>query len=405
MARVVGRRDVMAKRYLRYTDRRLHAILYWLYGLGSIGLASIGLAAAGCTLQRTPLRFDPQTDSGPFIVDATADTHRPPDASMDAPVESSTCPSERCDGLDNDCDGEIDETDPQLGSSCTFGVMGTCSGMLVCDGVGLVCRPNNPVGGELCNGIDDDCDTRVDEDVAMVGETCGVGANDFCIGQFACTGASLICSLEPSAIGTETCDGNDEDCDGTVDESPTLPATCDVVPGCAGRPIGCRGGQVQCATNNETCNNIDDDCDGNIDEDQASCDACIRRRNDSRDYLFCLKNRNWTDAQMVCAQLGMQLARVDNESEDLWIDAQADDLAPPTEAWWLGLRDVVANSMSLKSDYRWYPEGTSGTVPYDDWDSGEPNGSSSDQCARIKSNNAWGDLPCDANINFVCETL
>jgi hypothetical protein len=81
----------------------------------------------------------------------------------------------RCDGLDNDCDGQADEPWPELGMPCDDGKLGACrnGGALACasDQNGTHCDlslppdavPNaGPDAPELCNDIDDNCDGIVD---------------------------------------------------------------------------------------------------------------------------------------------------------------------------------------------------------------------------------------------------
>ncbi len=83
----------------------------------------------------------------------------------DAPAAA----SERCTGRDDDCDGRVDEEDPKLERpegypACRIGDAPGCSGAWVCAGAeGWRCEPTEP-RAELCNGLDDDCDGEVDED-------------------------------------------------------------------------------------------------------------------------------------------------------------------------------------------------------------------------------------------------
>jgi len=73
---------------------------------------------------------------------------------------------EACDGLDNDCDGKIDEGNPGGGGSCDTGLLGVCSsGELACESGSLQCNQTTSSGDEVCDGLDNDCDGAVDEGV------------------------------------------------------------------------------------------------------------------------------------------------------------------------------------------------------------------------------------------------
>ena len=71
---------------------------------------------------------------------------------------------EACDGLDNDCDGMLDDGLPLTIPCDESNGFGTCEGLATCSGTqGWVCDAMVPLA-ESCNGIDDDCDGSVDED-------------------------------------------------------------------------------------------------------------------------------------------------------------------------------------------------------------------------------------------------
>jgi hypothetical protein len=75
----------------------------------------------------------------------------------------------RCDSLDNDCDGMVDEPFPLKGTACNNGELGACriAGTYVCNmaGTGVACNAPASGGGtaETCNGLDDDCDGVLDD--------------------------------------------------------------------------------------------------------------------------------------------------------------------------------------------------------------------------------------------------
>ncbi|MCA9545600.1 MAG: VWA domain-containing protein, partial [Myxococcales bacterium] len=123
------------------------------------------------------------------------------------------------------------------------------------DPAGLVAALGQAVGNarprELCDGDDNDCDGRTDEDFPQLGRPCSVGSGE-CrtdgVIQCAADGSGTVCSADPGDAGLENCNGLDDDCDGQVDE-------------------GVRNRCGDCGPEpGELCNGLDDDCDGAVDE-------------------------------------------------------------------------------------------------------------------------------------------
>jgi hypothetical protein len=173
-----------------------------------------------------------------------------PDCASDA-----DCPAGVC--VDGVCDFETEpwacaaDTDCPAGATCVAGACVT------------VCTP----AAEVCNGIDDDCDGVVDEDCSCAaGETmCGGACVDTLFDEMNCGACGMACAAGQSCLRgvcvVDTACTTDADCD---DGDPATVDTC-----VAG--VCDHGGA--CVPAAEVCNGLDDDCDGLVDED-PSCGGC-----------------------------------------------------------------------------------------------------------------------------------
>jgi len=225
--------------------------------------------------------------------------------------------SESCNGLDDDCDGDVDEgllTDEWYPDADGDGfgdasaapvedcqvVPGHVLNDLDCDdGAPLV----SPLADELCNGVDDDCDGDVDEDDAADaliwyedwdGDGFGdpTSTEEACAAPIGYVADAADCDdgdpdIHPGA--DELCNGVDDDCDGDVDEDDAIDAptwyrdhdgdgygdagvsadACDAPPNFVADATDCNDGDPDIHPGaDELCNGIDDDCDPSTYEQQ-----------------------------------------------------------------------------------------------------------------------------------------
>jgi len=202
---------------------------------------------------------------------------------------------------DYDEDGRGDACDPDAdgdGSANVDDCLPLDEGAVGPDG-----RPDT-----TCDGIDDDCDGELDEE--FVPGDCDTGEPGICaVGLESCVGMELWCVQQHEPEDDDpACDGLDSDCDGELDED-YVPVACDSgLPGiCADGETVCEDGAPQCVPDiapdevEEICDDdLDNDCDGEVD-DGCRFDFAASQEIDGR-TVRCGSVSN-TDAYFQCNDL------------------------------------------------------------------------------------------------------
>jgi len=275
-------------------------LVFILFGCGGDECPA-GSVAVGdrCTAVDAGDAPDANGDDGGRDLGPGEDSATPPiDAGQDSCVGSG---AEVCNGIDDDCNGSIDEgvttTYFRDADADMFGAiamsMSACaqpSGYVVdstdCDDTAPAISPG---AIEACNGVDDDCDSMTDEGVTTTfyadadGDMYGVTAMAMMacampIGYVATGGDCDDTATATYPGATELCDAADNDCDSSPDEGFAcvrgVSRACTTSCGSAGTgactatcavPTG-----AACTPPAEACNFADDDCDAVVDDGVGS---------------------------------------------------------------------------------------------------------------------------------------
>jgi hypothetical protein len=155
----------------------------------------------------------------------------------------------------------------------------------------------NPGAEEMCNGLDDNCDGLVDEEngdcsqgyVCLLGDcfeecidqdgdgydNCEIGEEDDDDKEVDCDDSDIW--INPGRL--ESCDFKDNNCDGIIDENCCSDSDIDGFDDCSVGDPGDEGKELDCDDNDdkrypeneEICDGLDNDCDGTIDEGNSIC--------------------------------------------------------------------------------------------------------------------------------------
>ncbi len=133
---------------------------------------------------------------------------------------------------------EIEDMMSMEPMACTQGeirLLNGC-GYEKCESTGNWVSPNPK--REYCNGHDDDCDQKTDENF-NIGGFCSILNDQMCTlkGTLACQNGQAQCMVEGTGMDAESCDGIDNDCDRNIDEG--FPSD----PKCCSESIHCPSGQ------------------------------------------------------------------------------------------------------------------------------------------------------------------
>jgi hypothetical protein len=243
------------------------------------------LLLAACVQDVSVTKRDVDNDGDGYTVEVDCDDARAV-VHPDAP--------EACDGLDNDCDEAVDEDaadatawyadadgdghgDPDAGTMACEAAAGAVTDGDDCDDADATAFPG---ADELCDGVDDDCDTTVDEDAIDVGtwhaDADGDGYGDPATAVSACEGGPDEVSdgtdcddadpaVHPTAPEDDCADPLDYNCDGSVgyaDADGDGVAACD---DCDDADPAVHPGATEVCDATDT----DEDCDGLADDADA----------------------------------------------------------------------------------------------------------------------------------------
>ena len=112
-------------------------------------------------------------------------------------------------------------------------------------------------------------------------------------------------------------------------------------------------------------------------------------------YEYNEKNRNWVSANAACRSSGGFLVDIQSQEENEFVQKLITD---GTRQTLIGYRDVIRENRFI-----WDRTGTPGN--FTNWNKGEPNDSSGEDCTTIwhASTGVWNDVRCGIAYPSICK--
>jgi hypothetical protein len=172
--------------------------------------------------------------------------------------------------------------------------------------------------------------------------------------------------------------------------------------------------------NRETCDELDNDCDATTVE--RCPDGCaVKLRSGGSRYLFCgptvATREAWTAAEATCIENLFRLARIDDATENGYLQSQAAIAFPGSPTFYIGGTDAADEGTWRWTDGVdfWMGTAQGGAAVgglYTNWRSTEPDnaplGPSGEDCVAVDTGNGssqgqWSDHECSVPAPYVCE--